>query len=126
MDPRILKNPTDRVVEITFDNKVTIFNPGEVRPIDGAVANHALKEVHSGLVDVTDELNKVASVAPPVVSSVISPDSPSAREYTSMKIGSMLKLAKSRGIPIKFGMKKLDLIKALIDNDSQVGKTEVQ
>lgn len=49
--PKILYNPTNKEIEFMCGGLIHIFAPGEKRPVEGFPAYHALKEVHTGLVE---------------------------------------------------------------------------
>ena len=125
MNPRILKNPKTTVVEFMYGGMITIFQPGETKPIDGEVAKHALTMVNTGLIDVTDQIIQPVRSVPPVsngpdptggraveISEVNTGETPA--DYTLMGLPQLLKLAKSRGIKTKFGMKKNEVIALLL------------
>jgi hypothetical protein len=104
--PLILRNPKQTVVEFMYGSMITIFQPGETKPLDWETANHALTMVNTGLIDVTSEMmnpQKTTSVVPE-----------NETDYTLMGLPQLLKLAKERGIKTKFGMKKVEVISLLL------------
>jgi hypothetical protein len=108
---RILKNPTSKPIEVMYDGIVHIFPPLESKPVDGSVARLATEFNNTRLVDITDL--KEENVNPRASSEVTEPNSNS--ELASMKLPQLLKLAKSKGLKTKFGMKRTEVISLLVN-----------
>lgn len=102
MNPKILKNPTGKVIEFSYDSRVFTFQPGETKAIEGGAAALALEFDNTHLIEV-ETVHTVTTVT----------QGPS---YTDMGLPQLLKLAKSRGIKTKFGMKKIDVIDVLVNS----------
>jgi hypothetical protein len=109
---RILKNPTNKSIELSYDNKLTIFKAGETKPVEDYVAKLALEFNNTPLVDITDTPLE-EKVIPGASSEVIEPNL--NFELASMKLPQLLKLAKSKGLKIKFGMKKVEVISLILN-----------
>ena len=106
MDPRLLKNPTSKVIEVTRDGRVTIFNPGEIKPVETGLAKLALEFNNTALIDVTDKPSFNAEHNDEVMNR---PD------YTKMSMAKLLKEAKANGLKSKFGMTKNEVITLLLN-----------
>jgi hypothetical protein len=104
MEPKILYNPKDSVVEFMCGGKTFIFQPGEKRNLDGFVADHALRFVNTGLKEYIpgkDEEIKTSGVA-----------------YDTMPWKKVVSIASARGV-FKPGVSKKEVIKALEELDGQ-------
>lgn len=98
--PKILKNPKQESVEFRYGGKLYIFPPGVNTPVDAAAANHFLTLVHTGLMDVTEQ--------------VMNPVEPETG-LNKLGLPQLLKLAKEKGIKTKFGMKKTEVLALLVN-----------
>jgi hypothetical protein len=119
---KILKNPTSRVIEVTYDNIITTFKPEEVKPVEENIAKHALEFNNTPLVDVTEGPNGVLGYGGTTTEEKLTPRA--SGEVTEPKLNSelalmglpqLLKLAKSKGLKTKFGMKKTEVISLLLN-----------
>lgn len=101
--PKILFNPKSETVEFRYDGKVHILKPGEKRLFEGIIANHALTQVNTGLVEYENQDEKPLD------------------NYEAMPWTVLLSYAAKRGIST-FGLRKEEIIKALKEKDgSQTG-----
>ena len=75
-----------------YDGRVVIFQPGETRAIDGAVASLALEFNNTPLIEAGKGI-----------------------DYTTMALPKLLKMAKEKGIKTRFGMKKTEVISLLVN-----------
>ena len=107
--PKILKNPGTHVVEFMYGGKLFVLQPKEERLLEGVVANHALRFVNTGLVDVTNkkvesplekrkELSKEELVA--------------AKDFDKLSYRELVKAASHLG-KYKPGMKKREVLEVL-------------
>ena len=106
-EPTILFNPKDRAVEFMYDRRIYVFEPGEKKLVDGIVADHAIRFVNTGL-----KVYEPESDDKKVESSNVA--------YNKMAWGPLKKLASDRGV-FEFGMKKAQIVKALIEADESKG-----
>jgi hypothetical protein len=108
---RILKNPTSNPIEVMYDGRITIFNPLESKPVEEGVAKLALEFKNTPLIDITDLKEEIVVSKPS--GEVTEPNQNS--ELALMKLPQLLKLAKSKGLKVKFGMKRTEVISLLIN-----------
>jgi len=108
--PKILMNPTNHVVEFMYGGQIFIFQPKEEKLLEGLVANHALRFVNTGLVDVTEKK---------VVNSPLEPERElskselvAAKDFDKMNYRSLIKAASHLG-KYKPGMKKREILEVL-------------
>ena len=97
---KILFNPTGKEVEFMCGGLIYILGAGEKRLFEGFVAHHALKEVHTGLVEYEGQ------------------DSEPMSDFAKMPWRQLVSLGSTEGV-FKPGMAKDELIKALegLDGD---------
>jgi hypothetical protein len=112
MEPKILKNPLNKVFEFTYDGRVFIFQPGEVRAINGDAANLALEFNNTPLIDVTSTKNVVPTASGEVIEPKVVDES--VPNLMSMRLPQLLKLAKENGIKTKFGMTREEVLTLIL------------
>ena len=98
--PKKLVNRKSRVVEFFYNHQVYSFRPGEVKLLPGEVADHALRFVNTGLVEVTEELEKELKA----LKKKQMPD------YENMPWAKLVKRARGNFRP---GMKKAEIVEML-------------
>ena len=107
--PKVLKNPTENVVEFMCGGRIYIYQPGEERPEEGFVAYHALNFVNTGLVEV-DETESAAKVVG------------SQGNFKEMSWQELLKEAR-RFVWFKVGMNRQQIVESL-ENERPREKTK--
>ena len=104
-EPQVIFNPNNEEVEFMYDHKVHILAPGEKRLFEGHIAKHAVEMVNAGLKvyepEDDDSLVATSNVA-----------------YDKMSWNAIKTLASQRGV-FKLGMKKTEVVKALVELDGQ-------
>jgi hypothetical protein len=101
--PTILFNPTNRIIEFMYDHQSYKFQPGEKKLLDGLVADHALRDMNTGLKIYVPETDDSAVSSTNVA-------------YDKMPWKQVVSLASARGI-FKPGMSKTAVLKALAETD---------
>ena len=108
--PKMLENPKDQPVEFMCGGRVYIFQPHERRILDGYVAEHAIRETNTGLIEVDP-------FAPVTTQQKVNEDFAKANAVPEKK-PSEWALMKEEGLALgvyKVGMNKKDLEKAIKD-----------
>jgi len=108
-EPKILENKTKKTVEFFYDGKPVIFKSGEKRPVDGAVARHALKTVNTGLTEISLD-SALGAVAVEDKEDVVKLDEDV--DFYKLPWQKLRNYASSKGV-FKTGMSKADIFKAL-------------
>jgi hypothetical protein len=100
VEPKILYNPKDTVVEFMCGGKTYIFQPGEKRNLEGYVADHALRFVNTGLKEYVPNFNEPEEIKSSSVA------------YDKMPWKKVVSIASARGV-FKPGVSKKEVIAAL-------------
>ena len=103
--PQILYNPKSTKVEFMCGSRIYIFEPREHRPLDGFVANHALKTVNTGLIVYNQEVSKEDLL----LKEKEDIDKMKAKDYKSMPWKRLLKLSAELGVSKKVGAKREEI-----------------
>lgn len=98
IEPTVLVNPKDTVVEFYFDSKPVIFQPGEERMLPGPIADHAMRFVNTGLKLKGEEIKEEPKEEKSSLEDLSWPE--------------LQRLASKRGL-FKLGMNKEEVIAAL-------------
>jgi len=103
-EPKILFNPKSEPVEFMYDHQSYIFKAGEKKLLDGAVAFHAIRHADAGLKEYEPESDDILLGSSDVA-------------YDKMAWGKLKTLASQKKV-FKLGMKKDEVIKAIIESDA--------
>ena len=100
---QILFNPKDTVVEFMCNHQVYIFQPGEKKLLDKAVAFHALHYANAGLLPYDGTLEVSGAI-----------------DYGKMPWRQVVSMASKRGL-FKPGMSREEINKILEEDDKRAG-----
>lgn len=54
-EAKIFRNPSKNSIEVTYNNQITVWGPGEAKPINGDLARHITLHVNNALVEVSQQ-----------------------------------------------------------------------
>ena len=97
--PKILFNPTGKVVEFKCGGLPYVFSPGEKKSLDGFVVHHALVETNTGLVEYEGQES-----------------TPIKSDLNEMPWKQLVSLASTEKV-FQPGMKREEIIKAMEEKD---------
>jgi len=103
-------NPTNHVVEFMYGSQIFIFQPKEERLLEGIIADHALRFVNTGLVDVTTK--KVVDSPLEPKKELSKSELATAKNFDKLSYRELVKAASHLG-KYKPGMKKREILEAL-------------
>ena len=104
-EPKVMFNPSDERIDFMYDHQTYVFEPGEKKLLNKAVTDHVIRFLNSDLKVYEPETDDIA-----VTSSDVA--------YDKMSWLDVKSLAAKRGL-FKLGMKKDEVIKALVEADEQ-------
>ena len=104
-EPKVIFNPKSEKVEFMYDHQSYVFEPGEKKLMEGWVANHALMFSKTGLKEYEPEVDGLES---------------SNVAYDKMTWKALKTLAAEKKV-FKLGMKKTEVITALVEQDAKEG-----